>query len=155
MKLFKQILKFKNSDEFLKDYKKNLDEFLSYENLNEYLDSPLGKKFFVILAKNLELSDFFIDQKLKEFLKFKLQKGYILVDTSSKKTVKLFLEDKLIEGDFYENLSLKIQNHFKNNSGFLGDFGQILAYQVFVFDSILLFDVNGNFILNLPNKTNL
>ncbi|NLK66604.1 MAG: hypothetical protein GX282_03920 [Campylobacteraceae bacterium] len=150
MQIFKNALEFKNSPEFLKDDRKLLDEFLEFSDLNLYLDNPNRKRFFIKLAKKLEFSDFFIDQRLKEFAEFKLSKGYILVDTTSKKELKLSLEPALTEGDFYDNLSQKIISHFKEHNGFIDDYGQIQAYQVYVFDTIMLYDGNGNMVLSLP-----
>lgn len=150
MKIFKQALKFRDDLHFLENEKKLLDEFLKFDDLNLYLDSLSRKRFFIKLAKKLEFSDFFIDQRLKEFAKFKLKNGYILVDTTSKKELKLLLEPILTDGDFYENLSHKISSHFKEKSGFIDGYGQIMAYQVFVFDTIMLYDGSGNMILNLP-----
>lgn len=150
-----------------------LNKFLQFSTLYEWFQCGhydlvnTAEDFFIKLSKALKIDEDTINNEIenitlykKEIEKFK--DSYIFVNTNFKRKnepifalalcenqrrISLYKIENLLfktMDEIFEILSKEIKKHYLENSDKLGIWGKIVSYQVHIFDTIYIFDTNGN-----------
>lgn len=154
-------------------FEETLNKFLQFSDLNQWFEKGHydlvnnAEDFFIKLSKALDIEDSLIDKELKviEHYKQEIEKfkgSYIFVNTNFKRKnepifalafcenqrrISLYKIENLLfktMDEIFEILSKEIKKHYLENSDKLGIWGKIVSYQVHIFDTIYIFDTNGN-----------
>ena len=154
-------------------FEETLNKFLQFSDLNQWFEKGHydlvnnAEDFFIKLSKALNIEDSLIAKEQKEIKLYKqeiekFKDSYIFINTNFKRKnepifalafcenqrrISLYkIENLLFKtiDEIFEILSKEIKKHYLENSDKLGIWGKIVSYQVHIFDTIYIFDTNGN-----------
>lgn len=150
-----------------------LNKFLQFSTLYEWFQCGhydlvnTAEDFFIKLSKALKIDEDTINNEIENITLFKhevekFKDSYIFVNTNFKRKnepifalalcenqrrISLYKNENLLfktTDEILEILSIEIKKHYLHNSDKLGIWGKIVSYQVHLFDTIYIFDTNGN-----------
>lgn len=152
---------------------KTLNKFLQFENLYQWFEKGhydlvnTAEDFFIKLSKALKIDENTINNEIKNITLYKhevekFKDSYIFINTNFKRKnepifalalcenqrrISLYKKENLLfksTDEILEILSIEIKKHYLQNSDNLGIWGKIVSFQVHLFDTIYIFDTNGN-----------
>ena len=158
-------------------FEKTLNKFFQFSTLYGWFQCGhydlvnTAEDFFIKLSKALKIDENTINNEIKNITLYKhevekFKDSYIFVNTNFKKKnepifalalcenqrkISLYKKENLLfksTDEMLEILSIEIKKHYLQNSDNLGIWGKIVSYQVHLFDTIYIFDINGNLKLN-------
>jgi hypothetical protein len=169
-------------------FEKTLNKFFEFSILYEWFLCGHydlvnnAEDFFIKLSKALKIDENIINQEIEKIAIYKqeiekFKDSYIFVNTNFKRKnepifalalcenirrISLYKKENLLfktTKEIFEILSKEIQEHYSQNSNTLGIWGKIISYQVHLFDTIYIFDINGilksNDVIVFENKATL
>jgi hypothetical protein len=154
-------------------FEKTLNKFLEFSTLYEWFQCGhydlvnTAGDFFIKLSKALKIDENTINNKIKNITLYKnevekFKDSYIFVNTNFKRKnepifalalcenqrrISLYKKENLLfksTDEILEILSKEIKKHYLQNSDKLGIWGKIVSFQVHLFNTIYIFDTNGN-----------
>jgi hypothetical protein len=150
-----------------------LNKFFQFSTLYEWFQCGhydllnTAQDFFIKLSKALKIDENTINNEIKNITLYKhevekFKDSYIFVNTNFKKKnepifalalcenqrrISLYKKENLLfksTDEILEILSIEIKKHYLQNSDNLGIWGKIVSFQVHLFNTIYIFDTNGN-----------
>jgi hypothetical protein len=150
-----------------------LNKFFKFSTLYEWFQCGhydllnTAQDFFIKLSKALKIDENTINNEIKNITLYKhevekFKDSYIFVNTNFKKKnepifalalcenqrrISLYKKENLLfksTDEILEILSIEIKKHYLQNSDNLGIWGKIVSFQVHLFNTIYIFDTNGN-----------
>lgn len=156
-------------------FEKSLNKFLKYKSLKEWIEKGYydftnnATEFFVKLSKELGFKDSEINNtifKITEYIeeKNKLSSSYIFVNTNfkreneailtlamleNKRRISLYKDEKFLFKPINEILELVssiVVEHYEINNGKCFIWGDIVNYQLHLFDNLYTYTIDGKLI---------
>lgn len=154
-------------------FEKTLNKFFQFSTLYGWFQCGhydlvnTAEDFFIKLSKALKIDEDTINNEIKNITLYKhevekFKDSYIFINTNFKRKnepifalalcenqrrISLYKNENLLfktTDEILEILSIEIKKHYLQNSDKLGIWGKIVSYQVHLFDTIYIFDTNGN-----------
>ena len=154
-------------------FETTLNKFLEFSTLYEWFQCGhydlvnTAGDFFIKLSKALKIDENTINNEIKNITLYKhevekFKDSYIFVNTNFKRKnepiftlalcenqrrISLYKKENLLfksTDEILEILSIEIKKHYLQNSDNLGIWGKIVSFQVHLFNTIYIFDTNGN-----------